>query len=219
MRVGVIGAGHIGGNVAERLAAAGHEIVLAGREPPRLEAAAAALGGRAATPSEAVAASDVVVVAVPWSAWPGLLDAIGSFDGRIVVDTTNQFGDGPMPAAGQTAAAFNAGRLSAARYVKTFNTLTAAFQRAAPVGREGRDRVVQWLAGDDAAATAVVAGLVRDAGYAPVDLGGTAGCAVMEAPRRPGAVYGEGYRLADAEAVVAAVREGRPIPPSPSGLR
>jgi 8-hydroxy-5-deazaflavin:NADPH oxidoreductase len=49
----------------------------------------------------------------------------------------------------------------------------------------------------------------------PVDLGGTAECAVMEAPRRPGAVYGEEYRAADAPAVVEAVRAGRPIPPPP----
>ena len=37
----------------------------------------------------------------------------------------------------------------------------------------------------------------------------------MEAPRRAGAVYGEEYRPADADAVVAAVRAGRPIPPTP----
>jgi hypothetical protein len=52
-------------------------------------------------------------------------------------------------------------------------------------------------------------------GYAPVDVGGTATCAVMEAPRRPGAVYGEEYRAADAQAVVEAVREGSKIPPTP----
>jgi hypothetical protein len=49
----------------------------------------------------------------------------------------------------------------------------------------------------------------------PVDLGGTVGCAVMEAPRREGAVYGEEYRLSDAQAVVEAVRAGRPVPPVP----
>jgi 8-hydroxy-5-deazaflavin:NADPH oxidoreductase len=49
-------------------------------------------------------------------------------------------------------------------------------------------------------------------GYAPVDLGGTAGCEVMEAPRRPGSVYGEELRLPQALEVVAAVREGRPLP-------
>jgi len=74
---------------------------------------------------------------------------------------------------------------------------------------------VQWLCGDDEEAKRVVAGLIEDAGFVPVDLGGTAGCAVMEAPRRAGAVYGEEYRPADAAAVVEAVRDGRAIPPAP----
>jgi len=58
-------------------------------------------------------------------------------------------------------------------------------------------------------------GLVSDAGYQPVDLGDVATCAVMEAPRRPGAVYGEEWRLPEAEHVRAAVAAGRPIPPTP----
>jgi predicted dinucleotide-binding enzyme len=75
--------------------------------------------------------------------------------------------------------------------------------------------VVQWLCGDDAEAKRVVASLIEDAGFVAVDLGGTADCAVMEMPRRDGAVYGEEYRAADAAAVVEAVRAGRPIPPTP----
>jgi 8-hydroxy-5-deazaflavin:NADPH oxidoreductase len=75
--------------------------------------------------------------------------------------------------------------------------------------------VVQWLCGDDPGAKKVVAGLIEDAGFVPADLGGTAGCAVMEAPRRPGAVYGEEYRAADAATVIAAITAGRPIPPTP----
>jgi predicted dinucleotide-binding enzyme len=71
------------------------------------------------------------------------------------------------------------------------------------------------VCGDDEQAKALVAALIRDAGYEPVDLGGTAGCAVMEAPRRAGAVYGEEYRLPEALAVVEAVRAGRPLPPTP----
>lgn len=53
-------------------------------------------------------------------------------------------------------------------------------------------------------------------GYVPIDLGGTADCQIMEAPRRAGTVYGGEYRAADAEAVLEAVRAGRPIPPTPS---
>jgi predicted dinucleotide-binding enzyme len=103
--------------------------------------------------------------------------------------------------------------MSGALYTKSFNTLTAAFQASAA----RRDpRVVQWLAGDDPGAKATVAQLITDAGYDPVDIGPAATCAVIEAPRRPGAVYGEEYRLAEARLVVAAVRAGAPIPPTPS---
>jgi hypothetical protein len=76
--------------------------------------------------------------------------------------------------------------------------------------------VVQWVCGDDDEAKQVVMGLIADAGYAPVDLGGTAGCAVMEAPSREGSVYGEEYRLPDAQQVVEAVQAGKDIPPTPS---
>jgi predicted dinucleotide-binding enzyme len=130
-----------------------------------------------------------------------------------VIDTTNQFGTGSKPGDGETAAAFNAARMPGARYTKSFNTLTSAFQERTA---HGSPRVVQWICGDDDAAKKLVAGLIRDAGYEPVDLGGTRDCAVMEAPRRDGAVYGEEYRLEDARDVVEAVRTGQPIPPTPS---
>lgn len=178
---------------------------------------AADLGERAAAgaAADAVAFGEVIVLSVPWDVLPDALQQAGSLQDKIIVDTTNQFGSGPMPAAGQTAAQFNAARMPGARYTKSFNTLTSAFQ-AESAGRTGDDRVVQWLCGDDAAAKKIVAGLIEDAGFVSVDLGGTAECAVMEAPRRPGAVYGEEYRLVDARAVVDAVRAGRPIPPTPS---
>ena len=206
MEIAVIGAGRIGGNIARQLAHAGHQLTLSfGRDQAKLEALASEIGGRVGGPETA----GVVVISVPWSVLPG---AIGDLHGKIVIDTTNQFGSGPMPAQGQTAAAFNAARMPGARYTKSFNTLTAAFQAETA---HRTPRVVQWLCGDDAEAKHVVAGLIRDAGNEPVDLGGTATCAVMEAPRRPGAVYGEEYRLPEAQAVVEAVTAGRPIPPTP----
>lgn len=217
MRVGIIGAGRIGGGIARQLGGAGHELMVSfSRRPEALEQLAAELGPEvtAGTPAQAAGFGEVVVVSVPWRVLPEALEQAGSLAGKIVIDTTNQFGGPPMPAAGETAAHFNAGRMPGARYTKSFNTLTSAFQ-AETAGRKGAGRVVQWLCGDDAGAKEVVAGLIEDAGFVPVDVGGTVGCAVMEAPRRAGAVYGEEYREADAAAVVDAVRAGRPIPPAP----
>jgi predicted dinucleotide-binding enzyme len=217
MKLGVIGAGRIGGGIARQLAGAGHELKLSfSRDRGSLEALAREIGPAvsAGSPAEAVAFGEVVVISVPWSVLPEALEQTGSLAGTIVIDTTNQFGAPPLPAEGETAAHFNAARMQGARYTKSFNTLTSGFQAEA-AGREGDARVVQWLCGDDAEAKGVVAGLIEDAGFVPVDLGGTAECAVMEAPRRPGAVYGEEYRAADAQAVVEAVRAGRAIPPTP----
>ena len=217
MKIGVIGAGRIGGNCARQAVKGGHEVMLSfSREKAKLEAVAADLGGSASVgdPADAVAFGEAVILSVPWGAIPEALEQAGDLTGKVVIDTTNQFGSGPMPRPGQTAAAFNAERMPGARYVKSFNTLTSRFQEEA-ADRAGDQRVVQWICGDDAEAKALVAGLIEDMGYAPVDLGGTATCTVMEAPRRHGAVYGEEYRAADAQAVVEAVRSGAEIPPTP----
>jgi predicted dinucleotide-binding enzyme len=212
-RIGVIGAGRIGGGAARRLALAGHEVMVSfGRDTAKLDALAREIGGRVGTPREA-AVADVVILSVPWDLIDDAVAQAGPLDDTIVIDTTNQYGRVSLPPAGVTAATHNAARMPGARYTKSFNTLTSAFQ-AEVAGRE--PRVVQWVCGDDADAKRVVAGLIEDAGYLPVDLGGNADATVMEAPRRPGAVYGEEYRAEDAQAVVDAVRAGRPIPPAPA---
>jgi predicted dinucleotide-binding enzyme len=217
MRVGIIGAGRIGGGVARQLAGAGHDVKLSfSRDGARIAGLAGEIGSGASvgSPRQAVEFGDVVVISVPWDALPQALAEAGPLAGKIVIDTTNQFGSPPLPGEGETAAQLNAARMPGARYTKSFNTLTSAFQAEA-AGREGDERVVQWLCGDDADAKQTVVDLIEDAGFVPVDLGGVAGCAVMEMPRREGAVYGEEYHAADAGAVIEAVRAGLPIPPAP----
>jgi 8-hydroxy-5-deazaflavin:NADPH oxidoreductase len=210
MRVGIVGAGHIGANIANRLSVAGHDITVSfTHDPNHLADLAKRIGARAADPRVS-AKSEVVVLSVPWGAIGTALEQAGSLGGRIVIDTTNQFaGAGGADLAGRTAA-----RMPGARYTKSFNTLTASFQAEA-ADRSGDERVVQWIAGDEPAAKETVARLIEDAGYVPIDLGGLDGCQVMEAPRRPGAVYDEEYRRPDALAVVKAVGAGKPIPPTP----
>jgi 8-hydroxy-5-deazaflavin:NADPH oxidoreductase len=217
MRIGIVGAGKIGGNCATQFAKGGHEVKLSGRDPSKLEPLAAEIGDAASigSPAEAAEFGEVVVFAVPWDGFDDAVSAAGSLDGKIVIDTTNQYGSSEMPAEGETGASFHAARVDGARYTKSFNTLTSAFQAEAAF-RPEPERVVQWVCGDDEEAKKVVMGLIADAGYAPVDVGSNADAAVMEAPRRPGAVYGEEYRLPDAGQVVDAVRAGNEIPPAPS---
>ena len=217
MRIGIVGRGRIGGNCATQLAKGGHEVKLSGRDPSKLEPLVAEIGEAASvgTPAEAAEFGEVVVIAVPWDGFDDAVASAGSLDGKIVIDTTNQYGSSEMPAEGETGASFHAARIPGARYTKSFNTLTSTFQAEAAFRPEA-DRVVQWVCGDDAEAKKIVMGLIADAGYAPVDVGANAEAAMMEAPHRPGAVYGEEYRLPDAELVVEAVKMGEEIPPTPS---
>jgi 8-hydroxy-5-deazaflavin:NADPH oxidoreductase len=216
MRIGIVGAGRIGGNCARQFAKGGHEVKLSGRDSSKLEPLATEIGERASvgTPAEAAEFGEVVVFAVPWGGFDDAVESAGDLSGKIVIDTTNQYGSSEMPAEGQTGASFHAARVDGGRYTKSFNTLTSAFQAEAAF-RPDEERIVQWVCGDDVTAKQVVMGLIADAGYAPVDIGRNEDAAVMEAPRREGAVYGEEYRLPDAQKVVEAVAAGEDIPPTP----
>jgi 8-hydroxy-5-deazaflavin:NADPH oxidoreductase len=200
MKIGIVGAGRIGGNLASLWAKKRHEVMLSySREPENLEQRAMASFGSV---QEAAEFGEVVLFSVPWTRIDEVLEEIGdeALDGKIVIDTTNQFGpDGlvDLPE-GKTAAQVNAERMpSGARYVKAFNTLTAGFQGSA-AGRSGDERAAIFLCGDDDEAKESVKKLIREIGFAPVDAGGTADAAVMEAPRRDGAVYGEEFSKAEA---------------------
>ena len=204
VRIGVIGAGRIGGNAARLFAQAGHDVLVSySRDPDKLQAVAARIGARAGTPREAAEFGEVVMLSVPWRLLDDVLAEVGPLDGRIVIDTTNQFGrEGWEDLGGRTAAQVNAARMPGARYTKAFNTLTSGFQEQA-AWRTGPDRVVMFLCGDDEEAKRVVAGLIDDAGFTAVDMGGIADAAPMEAPRRAGAVYGEELHEDEARAFVA----------------
>jgi predicted dinucleotide-binding enzyme len=217
VRIAIVGAGRIGGNAARSWSRAGHDVLISfSRHPDQLAPRAAELGDHvsATTPGHAVAEADVVMLAVPWGAIAQALEEAGSLAGKVVIDTTNPFGTGPKPADGQTVAQFNSARMPGARYVRGFNTLTSGFQAQA-ANRPADQRAVLFICGDYAAAKDVVAKLIEDAGFAAVDLGSNANAAVMEAPRRPGSVYGEEYRLPEARAVAEAVHQGQEIPPTP----
>lgn len=131
------------------------------------------------------------VLSVPWPTVEQALEQAGPLDGKVLIDTTNPFGRGGWDVpAGQTSTMLHQQRLPRTRVVKAFNALTAGFQADA-AGCTGIDRVVIFLAGDDAAAKATVSALIDDAGFEAVDVGAAADSAVLEAPRRPGSVYGE----------------------------
>lgn len=212
MRVGIVGSGRIGGNAGRLFARAGHEVLFSfSRDPEKLRAMAneAGNGARAGTPAEAVAFGEVVMLSVPWAMVDDALGQMGPLDGKVLIDTTNQFAPGGVATipGGLSAAEFNAGRARGARLVKSYNTMTAAFQAEA-ANRTGAERVAMFYAGEDEGAKRVVAGLIDDSGFEAVDVGGWSEVWIMEAPRRDGSVYGEEYRPDDARDIAAALKRG-----------
>jgi len=207
MRIGVIGAGRIGGNIGSRLGKSGHELLFSfSRDPAKLEQLAAETdGARTGTPGEAVEFAEVIVFAVPWRLIDDVLTETGSLDGKVVIDTTNQFGpDGvaQLPY-GLSAVETNARRMPGALLAKAFNTLTSGYQRDVAEGRVDGD-VAMFFAAEQQRAIDAAAALIEACSFVPVHLGGWDRVVLMEAPRRPGAVYGEAYRPDDARRIASA---------------
>lgn len=167
MRVAVVGAGNVGRPLAGALVAAGHVVTLSAAHPERAAEVAREVGARAATSAAAVEDAELVVLAVPYGAVAGLVAAWGDrLAGRVVVDVTNRFD--PQTLDGSSNAEQIQALLPGARVVKAFNTLFAANLAGAPP--EGI-QVDGFLAGDNAAARATVAELLRQLGFRPVDTG------------------------------------------------
>lgn len=176
MRIGIIGAGNIGGTIGGLWVKAGHEVMLSSRHPEELKGLVEGLGSkaRAGTPAEAIAFGEVVLVAVPYKAYPQLAqDYAGAWKGKVVIDAGNatQARDGEVYAEVQAGgiAAVSAKYLSGARVVRAFNAANyKVFAKNAH--REG-GRMAVPIAGDDAQALAVAGRLVSDAGFDPVVVG------------------------------------------------
>jgi len=177
MRIGIVGAGMIGATAARLFVAAGHEVAVSNsRGPESLRSLVEELGGRAraaADVDEAAEFGEVVLLAVPWRS-PEALPRPESVSGKIVIDAMNPYapGGGTYDLGDSTSSEETRRRLPGARLVKAFNTIW--YQHLATRGRTDLpvdERHAVFLAGDDAEAKAVVARLIEEIGFAPVDTG------------------------------------------------
>jgi len=176
LKIGVIGTGRIGGNLATLWAKAGHELVLSSRHPDELQELARSLGPkvRVGTPREAAVFGDVVLVSVPYGALPQIgRDLKRELAGKIVLDTGNPYPerDGAMAedARRKGTGVASAEFLPGMRLVRAFNAINSGDLKS-QAHRKG-ERIAIPLAGDDAEALAVAQRLVQDAGFEPVVVG------------------------------------------------
>jgi predicted dinucleotide-binding enzyme len=170
MSYAIIGFGRIGQALAKAFARNGIEVFVATTRHPDSFAAEAASIGPTIIPktlAEAIKA-DTIFLAVRFEAHPDVAKALPSWEGKTIVDAMNLF---PVPRELDDipSSAVVAKAFVGAQLVKGFNHLIAAALAGDPIV-EGGNRVV-FLSSDDAAATAPVAALARQLGFAPVDLG------------------------------------------------
>ncbi|HTN41791.1 MAG TPA: NADPH-dependent F420 reductase [Asticcacaulis sp.] len=171
MSYAIIGFGSVGQALARAFARKNIEVTVASRRPPEaLAAQARAIGPKVVAKSlpEALDA-DTIILAVPFGEHREVAKALPNWEGKTIIDATNTFGISPEELDGLPSSAFVAKAFTGARLVKGFNHLIAATLAADPVV-EGGHRVV-FLSSDDEDATAPVAALAKQLGFAPVMLG------------------------------------------------
>jgi len=175
--IGLIGAGHIGSQLARLAVAQGHHVVISNsRGPETLAELVRELGpkARAATPTEAAQAGEIVVVTIP-------LRNIGSVPvaplvGKVVIDTNNYYPqrDGQIAALDNestTTAELLQAHLPNSKVVKAFNHIYAAQLTTDGKPARAPNRRALVIAGDDASAKATVAKLIDSFGFDTVDAG------------------------------------------------
>jgi len=174
--IGLIGAGHIGSQLARLAVKHGHDVVISNsRGPESLADLIAELGprARAATPEQAGAAGDIVVVTVPLKHYRRVPAA--PLAGKVVIDTNNYYPqrDGRIPELDNestTTAQLLQAHLPTSRVVKAFNHIAAAALTAEALP-PGPNRRALVIAGDDAEAKRTVAALIDQFGFDVVDAG------------------------------------------------
>ena len=210
--IGFIGSGNIGSAIARAAIARGDEVVLSNsRGPETLAQLVAGLGphARAATPAEAAAAGDLIVVTVPFKAVNDL--PVEPFAGKIVMDTNNYYPqrDGvsdEIESGAITVSGVLQRHLVDAHVVKAFNHIQALqiISTATPSGTPGRRALA--IAGDDDHAKRAVADFIDGLGFDVVDIG-----PLSESWRIDAGTPGYGPELTAAElqaALAAAVPRG-----------
>jgi predicted dinucleotide-binding enzyme len=175
--IGLIGAGHIGSQIARLAVASGHNVVISNsRGPQTLSALVNELGAKAKAGSalEAARAGEIVVVTIPLKNYRQV--PVEPLAGKVVIDTNNYYPerDGhirELDDESTTTSELLQAHLPKSRVVKAFNHIHAAeiTTHGQPAGSKNRRALV--IAGDDPAAKETVTHLLDQFGFDTVDAG------------------------------------------------
>jgi predicted dinucleotide-binding enzyme len=171
MKIGFMGGGNVGGNLASLLQAGGHDVTVGLRDMAEKRGDATY---RAAQVADAIQNAEVVFVALPYDALATTLPPLAkALSGKIVVDVSNPVNaDWSPKLLGEENSAGEETQwlLPGSKVVKAFNTIFADNMRPERLDRQGQ-RITAFVASDDRESADAVAGLARDAGFASVIVG------------------------------------------------
>ena len=207
MKIGIIGAGYIGGSAARLFTEAGHEIAIANsRGAETLRDLIEEIGGnaKAVNVREAARFGDVVFVSIPFGKYREL--PAEAFDGKIVIDSNNYYPerDGnyvELDEGATTSSELLGNHLKGAKIVKGFNTIW--FEHLKTQGDKDlprEERRAIFIAGDDAGAKSVAARLIEEIGFAAVDTGDLHEGGLRQQP--DAAIYNKVLTAREAEAIL-----------------
>ena len=173
MSISIIGAGNVGMALGQAFARRGESVVYGVPEPSKYEDAVAALGDKAriTTTTEAIAASDTVILAVPYAALSTIAQSVPDWQGKVLIDATNPLAPGlsGLSVGTGTSGAEELSKLAhGARVVKAFNT-TGAENMAD--SRYAKGAPMMPVCGDDAQARQRAMALATLIGFEAVDMG------------------------------------------------
>jgi len=176
MRIGILGSGLMGGKLGTIFARAGHEVVFSyARSNEKLKRLArGARNARAGTPAEAAAGADALLLAVHWSRMDDVLKQAGDLAGKVVVTCSLPMNDrNTRLVVGHTSSGAEelAKMIPKTRVVSAFNTVPSEVLFGVYEARRRAAQSSLVYCGDDESGKAAAAGLIRDAGFDPVDAG------------------------------------------------
>lgn len=177
MRIGILGSGLMGGKLGVIFARAGHDVVFSySRSRQKLQRLAHDAGSRASagTPREAVRDADVLLLAVHWSNVDDVLQQAGDISGKVVATCSLPMNDsdtGLIVANESSGAEELARKAPGSAVVSAFGSVPSEVLFAVFDARDSDARPSLVYCGDDAPAKEIVAELIRDVGFDPVDAG------------------------------------------------
>ena len=177
MRIGILGSGLMGAKLGTLFARAGHDVIFSyshSNEKLTRLARDAGNSARAGTPAEAARGSDVLLLAVHWSRVDDVIKQAGDLSGKMIVTCSlpmNADDTELVVAHTSSGAEALARKIPKAQVVSAFGTVPSEVFFDVFETRYGADRPSLVYCGDDAGAKKIVATLIRDVGFEPVDAG------------------------------------------------